>query len=232
MLGDRDVVALIPARGGSKGLPRKNLAPLAGRELIAWTIEAARDSSVVDRVVVSTDSPELADASAARGADVIARPADLARDDSSAAEVIAHALASAPEGILVYLQPTSPLRTAAHVDAGVRLLDEDGVRAVVSVAPDRHPPAWSLVIDDETGLLRTPTGVPIPRRRQDAGPTYSLNGALYCARREDWLPDGDIFSLPLTPYIMDAESSVDVDDAMDLAYAEFLMARRLQRDSR
>ena len=132
------VLAVIPARAGSKGIPRKNLAPLGGRPLIAWTIAAALAAKSVGRVIVSTDSPEIADAARALGAEVpFLRPAELATDESESLPVLVHAAATAdPDGQAAggaLLQPTSPLRTADDIDAAAALAGED-VDAVVSVA--------------------------------------------------------------------------------------------------
>src|SRR5919206_1460637 len=131
---DVRVLGLIPARGGSKGIPGKNLAPVCERPLIAWTIGAACSASRLDRVVVSTDSDEIAAIARELGADVLARPAELARDETPMRDVLLHALdeLGRPE-ILVLLQPTSPLRRAEHVDAAVALLRATGADCVVSV---------------------------------------------------------------------------------------------------
>jgi CMP-N,N'-diacetyllegionaminic acid synthase len=120
-----EVVGLIPAREGSKGIPRKNLAPLAGKPLLAWTIEAAQESTTVTRTVVSTDWEEAAELARQVGAEVLGRPPDLAADETPMLDVVRHALAELGGcDALVLLQPTSPLRRAEHVDAAVRLLLE------------------------------------------------------------------------------------------------------------
>src|ERR671933_1940916 len=132
-MSDRDVriLGLIPARGGSKGIPGKNLAPLCGRPLLAWTVGAACAAGSLDRVVVSTDSDEIAAAARELGADVLERPAELARDDTPMRDVVLHALEELgrPE-VLALLQPTSPLRRAAHVDEAVALLRRSGADCV------------------------------------------------------------------------------------------------------
>src|ERR687888_2652879 len=141
-LGLVQVLALIPARGGSKGIPRKNLATLAGRPLLAWTIDAALGSRAVTRTVVSTEDDEIAEAARSLGAEVLTRPPELADDDTPMQPVIAHALGElgAPD-VLVLLQPTSPLRRAEHVDEAVELLVATGADSLLSVVegPPPHP---------------------------------------------------------------------------------------------
>src|SRR5437764_11026274 len=121
------MLALIPARGGSKGIPRKNLAPVAGKPLLVWTIEVARAAASVDRVVVSTDDAEIAETARSARAEVLERPVELAGDETPMAAVVRHAVEALAPEIVVLLQPTSPLRTARHVDEAVSLLDGDGV---------------------------------------------------------------------------------------------------------
>ena len=147
MFADRRVLALVPARGGSKGLPGKNVAPLRGRPLIAWTIAAA-GSALIDSVVVTTDDDAIAEAALAAGARVpFRRPAALAGDEARMSDVIGHALdtlalAGESYGWLLLLQPTSPLRTAAHVEAAFARLAASGGGAVVSVCEAEHNPQW------------------------------------------------------------------------------------------
>src|SRR5918911_4592310 len=163
---DVRVLGLIPARGGSKGIPGKNLAPLCGRPLVAWTIGAACAARSLDRVVVSTDSEEIAATARELGADVLERPAELARDGTPMRDVLLHALEELgrPE-VLVLLQPTSPLRRAEHVDGAVALLRETGADSVVSVAevPHRYRPGPLMELED--GRL-VPLG-PTPATRQE-----------------------------------------------------------------
>jgi CMP-N,N'-diacetyllegionaminic acid synthase len=217
-----DVVGLIPARGGSKAIPRKNLAPLGGKPLIAWTIEAARASKALTAVVVSTESDEVAEA--AVGAQILRRPAPLADDDAPMRSVIDHALAElgAP-GVLVLLQPTSPLRRSEHIDEAVRLLLDGDADCVVSVVevPHRFGPDSLMALDD--GRL-----VPIAEtatRRQEKRPVYARNGPAILAMRPDRI-SGDLYGGDCRPYLMRPEDSVDVDEQFDLELAEFLLERR------
>jgi len=219
------VVGLIPARGGSKGIPRKNLAPLGGKPLIAWTIEAALGSEHVARAVVSTDDPELADVARSLGVDVLDRPPELAGDETPMRDVVAHAGRElVPETALVLLQPTSPLRTSRHVDDVVELLLASGADAVVSVVevPHRYGTASLLRIDGEqlVRLDETPYA-----GRADKPVLYARNGPAILALRADRIGN-DLYAGDLRPYVMDAADSVDVDEPFDLELAEFLLSRK------
>lgn len=219
-----EVVALIPARGGSKGIPRKNLAPLGGKPLLQWSIDAARAAETVTRVVVSTDDDEIA--ATAEGAEVLRRPAELAGDDVPMLPVIRHALESFPCEVLVLLQPTSPLRRAEHVDDAVRLLQDTGADTVVSVVPvpHRYTPESLLALEGNR-LVRVSGSEPQTLRRQDKETLYARNGPAVLALRVEALGDslneGDV-----RPYLMEERDSVDIDTPFDLELAELLLARR------
>jgi CMP-N-acetylneuraminic acid synthetase len=219
------VVGLIPARGASKGIPRKNLAPLGGKPLIAWTIEAGLGSEQLARAVVSTDDPEVADAARAHGAEVLDRPAELAADETPMRDVVAHALSElVPETALVLLQPTSPLRTSRHVDEAVERLFTSGADGVVSVVevPHHYGTASLMRLDGErlVRLDETPYA-----GRADKPVLYARNGPAILALRADRIGD-DLYAGDLRPYVMDAADSVDVDEPFDLELAEFLLSRR------
>jgi CMP-N-acetylneuraminic acid synthetase len=220
-----EVVALVPARGGSKGIPRKNLAPLGGRPLLAWTIDAARDSSAVTRTVVSTDDDEIATVARDLGADVLARPPELARDETPMADVIAAALAElGPLDALVLLQPTSPLRRAEHVDAAVRRLRESGAECVVSVVevPHRYRPGSLMALDGDR-LVRLADDHAATRQEKPA--VYARNGPAVLVLRGDWVGP-DLYAGDCRAYVMEPRDSIDVDDPFDLELAELLLAAR------
>ena len=219
------VVGLIPARGGSQGIPRKNLAPLGGKPLLAWTIEAALGSERVSRTVVSTDDPEVADIARALGAEVLDRPPDLAGDGTPMSEVVAHAQRElAPETALVLLQPTSPLRTSRHVDEAVERLLGSGADGVVSVVevPHRYGSSSLMRLDGDR-LVRVDETV--YAGRADKPVLYARNGPAILALAAGRIGD-DLYAGDLRPYVMDAEDSVDVDEPFDLELAEFLLSRR------
>jgi CMP-N-acetylneuraminic acid synthetase len=217
-----DIVALIPARGGSKAIPRKNLAMVAGRPLLAWTLDAALASRLVTRTVVSTDSDEIA--AAVGGADVLRRPPELAADGTPMQAVLDHALSQFGCDVLVLLQPTSPLRRAEHVDAAVGLLVDTGADGVVSVVevPHAFRPSSLMRLDD--GRL-VPLDPDSPLVRQQKAPLYARNGpAVLALRPGTRLYDGDWRAYP-----MDARDSLDVDTPFDLEVADLLLSGRSAR---
>ena len=211
-----DVLGLIPARGGSKGIPRKNLAPLGGRPLLAWTVDAARGSGELTRVVVSTDDDEIA---AVAGVEVLRRPPELAADDTPMLEVVRHAVSELGPDVVALLQPTSPFRRAEHVDACVRLLLESGADAVVSVVevPHRFRPDSLMDVVDGRVVARGTA-----RTRQEKERVYARNGPAVLARRADRLGD-DLYGGDVRPFVMSARDSLDVDDPDDLELAERLL---------
>jgi CMP-N,N'-diacetyllegionaminic acid synthase len=218
------IVGLVPARGGSKGLPRKNLAPLAGRPLLAWTLDAALASETLDRVVVSTDSEEIATLAQVTGVDVLGRPPELARDETPMLDVVRHALAElgAPD-VLVLLQPTSPLRRAEHIDAAVRLLIETAADKVVSVVevPHLFRPTSLMAVRDGR-LVPLPSAGDRHVRRQDKPVVYARNGPAVLALRADRLGD-DLYGGDCRPYLMELRDSIDIDGPFELELAEALL---------
>jgi len=219
------VVGLIPARGASKGIPRKNLASLGGKPLIAWTIAAALASETVDRTVVTTEDAEIAEVSRGLGAELLGRPPELAGDEIPMSEVVKHAVRElAPETALVLLQPTSPLRTSRHVDDAVGLLLASGADAVVSVVEVPHQYGATSLMRLEGELLVRLDETPYATRA-DKPVLYARNGPAILALRADRIGD-DLYAGDLRPYVMDAADSVDVDEPFDLELAEFLLSRR------
>jgi CMP-N,N'-diacetyllegionaminic acid synthase len=222
-----DLTALIPARGGSTGIPRKNLAPVAGRPLLAWTVDAALASRCVTRTVVSTDSAEIAELARALGADVLDRPAELAQDDTPMQAVIDHARQELPGDWFALLQPTSPLRRAEHVDQAFDLLVASGADVVVSVVEVPHALRPSSLMRLEDSRL-VPLDPDEPLLRQQKAPLYARNGpAVLVFRREATLYDGDV-----RPYVMDPCDSLDVDTPFDLELADLLVSSRAGRSAR
>ena len=218
------VVALIPARGGSKGIPRKNLAPLAGKPLLHWAIDAALSADTVTRLVVSTDDDEIA--AAAGDAELLRRPTELAGDDTPMLDVIRHALEHIePCDVLVLLQPTSPLRRPEQVDEAVRLLLESGADTVVSVVevPHRYEPSSLMELHDGRLVARSE-----PTTRQAKDQLYARNGPAILAVRPSGLGDG-LYCGNVVGYVMDQRDSLDIDTPHDLELAEQLL--RSHRDA-
>jgi len=223
------VLGIIPARGGSKGIPKKNIRPLLGKPLIAWTIEQALKSKYLDRVIVSTDDPAIAKISRKHGADVpFMRPRKLSTDKASSIDAVFHALnsISGRYDYVVLLQPTSPLRTAGDIDACVKLCAVKRIDACVSVAESDKNPHWMYSLDKKGRmhrLIRTEKQID---RRQDLPEVYALNGAIYVAQ-VGWLLNNKTFVTDEThAYIMPKERSIDIDDEMDFNLAEFLLQRK------
>jgi N-acylneuraminate cytidylyltransferase/CMP-N,N'-diacetyllegionaminic acid synthase len=223
------VLGVIPARGGSKGIPKKNLAALAGRPMIAWTIEAALRSRCLTRVIVSTDDQEIADISQRLGAEVpFLRPAELARDETPGIDPVLHLITWLeteadyhPEYVML-LQPTSPLRTTEDIDGAFRLATEHHCDSVISVSEADTHPYWMKRINDR-GELEDFSPVPGKySQRQDLPPAYKLNGAIYLVRTSRMLSDKTFYGHKTLPYIMPAERSLDVDSLWDLHVANLV----------
>ncbi len=216
--------ALIPARGGSKGIPRKNIKLIAGKPLIVWTIEAALRSSLLDAVVVSTDDPEIAEVARRAGAQVpFMRPSELAQDKTPGLDPVLHALDQLPQyDSVLLLQPTSPLRTTEDIDACLRLAMQHTAPSVVSVTEADTHPYWTYRLSEYQTLVRMVDAAPIARR-QDLPQVYALNGALYFADA-DWLRRNNSFTGTETlAYVMPRERSVDLDMPLDWKFAELLL---------
>lgn len=226
MIGSRRVLALITARGGSKGLPGKNIRPLAGKPMLAWTIEAALAAQAPDRVVLSSDDEDIMAVARAHGCEVpFVRPAALASDTCGSLDVALHALDSLDGGFdtLVLLQPTSPLRLAGDIDQACRVFERSGAPSCASVCAAHPAPQWIFSTGADGRLqpvLDMPGGAV---RRQDLPDYWALNGAIYIAD-VDWLRHEKRFVSPQTvPYVMPKQRSVDIDDLVDFQLAEVLL---------
>lgn len=229
MIGSRKVLALIPARGGSKGIPGKNIIPLAGKPLLGWTIEAALACAGIDEIVLSTDDEAIANIGRSLGASVpFMRSASLASDEASTMDAVLDALDRLPGfDVIVLLQPTSPLRTAADIDSCLALLD--AAPACVSVRPASDHPYLTFRVDDQCRLAPfapAPDGQSL--RRQDLPDAWCMNGAVYCAEIA-WLREQRSFiSAQTVIYAMPAERSIDIDTPADLRAAEDVLVPLLK----
>lgn len=228
-----EILGLIPARGGSKGIPQKNLASLYGRPLLAYTCEAALASRRLTRVVLNTDDPTIADAGRTMGVEVpYLRPSELGRDETPVIDVVLHALAwfkesegYRPEAV-VLLQPTSPLRRVEHIDAAIDILLDTGADSVVSVVqvPHQFHPV-SLMKMEDGRLLQLQSGY-LPARRQDKPRLYARNGpAVLAVTTSVLLEQHSLYGEDCRPLAMGLAESVDVDGPADLLFAEFLLGR-------
>ena len=232
-----EVLGIIPARGGSKGIPGKNLRPLCGRPLIDYTFEAARGCDRLTRTILTTDSPAIAEAARAAAIEVpFLRPDELARDDTPTLPVIRHALdwLATNDGympdIVVLLQPTAPLRTACQIEEAVDLLTRSEADAVVSVTPvpAHHSPHWQFVIRD--GEMRLFTGEPwselIPAR-QLLPRTYSRDGSIYAFWRRTLEQTGSVYGRRTVPYVIPEQECINIDSMEDWILAESRMSKRM-----
>lgn len=223
MIGKKRILGVIPARGGSKGLARKNVLDLNGKPMIAWSIEAAGQSQYLDRCIVSTDDPEIAEVAKACNGDVpFIRPDEHARDESTTLDVALHAVRKlSGYDLVVILQPTSPLRTSDDIDKTIETLVALQAKSAASVCEPAKSPYWSYLTDDR-GRLKTLLDPELAcKRRQDLPRAYVLNGAVYAACI-DWLKEKQRFVTDETAaYIMPAERSLDVDTAFDLKLVAF-----------
>ena len=228
-----DVLGLVPARGGSKGVPGKNTRLLAGRPLLEYAARAARESGVLHRVVLSTDSEEIAECGRRLGLEVpFMRPAALARDDTPMLPVVEHALDELRRqgwepATVVLLQPTSPLRTPAHIRAAVEQLHRSGADSVVSVVAVPQHLSPDYVMRLEEGRLRPflPDGARVARR-QDARPAYVRDGTVYAFRTTTLQRFGNMYGNDCRPLLLDAAESLSIDTAADWAAAERALAGR------
>lgn len=219
------ILGLIPARGGSKGIPRKNVLPIAGKPLIAWTIEAALAAASLDRIVVTTDDAEIADVAVSHGADVpFMRPAELGRDETPGIDPILHAIdILSGYDKVVLLQPTSPLRTVDDIEAAVAMAGSGSM--VVSVTESYHA-GWIYPMDAD-GRLDVDISLERPAaRRQDMARRYMLNGAIYVASCANLRERRGFLQTGTLGYSMPADRSVDIDGPLDWRLAELLLADR------
>lgn len=223
---------IIPARGGSKGIPKKNIVELAGRPLIDYTIQAALKVAPIDHIILSTDSEEIVTVAERCGLPVAyRRPAALATDTAGSREVILDAMDWADnQGIgydaIVLLQPTSPLRVAEDILGSMSMFTPD-IDMVVSVAEARCNPYYNCFETDETGYLKISKGDGQYTRRQDVPPVYEYNGAVYVINPQS-IRKMTLGSFPRrVPYVMPAERSVDIDAPVDLLVAEHLLGKQL-----
>jgi pseudaminic acid cytidylyltransferase len=228
MTNERKVLAIIPARGGSKRLPRKNILPICGKPLIAWTIEAAIKSNIFDQVIVNTDDNEISTVAKKFGAQVpFIRPAVLAKDTSTSIDVIIHTLEwfKAKEiyfSDVVMLQPTSPLRDYKDIVQAWQLYIDSRAESVVSVCEVEHPIQWTYHIED--GGVMSKLFDDDNKRSQDYEKLYRLNGAIYIGNTKLVLEYEKITTDKTRGYLMTVEKSVDIDNTHDFRYAKFLMS--------
>jgi CMP-N-acetylneuraminic acid synthetase len=226
------VLGVVPARGGSKGVPNKNLRSLAGRPLLAYTAEAARASRRLTRTIVSTDDPAIAECASTLGLEVpFMRPPMLADDEAPMLPVLQHAAGELAErgfaaDVIVLLQPTSPLRRAEHIDMAVELLESSGADSVVSVTevPHQFNPVSVLRLGDAARLSPFLDG-PMITRRQDKPRVFARNGPAVLAVRAAVVGAGSLYGADTRALVMPARESLDIDTLDDFEMIELLMLK-------
>ncbi|MFC2034063.1 cytidylyltransferase domain-containing protein [Chloroflexota bacterium] len=225
------IVAIIPARGGSKGIARKNIRLLHGKPLIYYAIKEALSSKYIQRTLVSTEDREIAEITSGFGAEVISRPMELAQDDTLSLHVYQQVIKHLEQAenfspdIVVALQPTSPLRKAKDIDEAIEKFLGAGCDSVVSVCEVEHPPHWMYTLEEDRMKTVIEGGERITRR-QDAPQVYRLNGAVYVLSRNVIMEQNMVLGGDMRAYIMPSKRSVDLDTELDFKFVELLMKEK------
>lgn len=228
MILNKKILALIPARGGSKRLPKKNVLPLAGKPLVLWTIDAAIESRYIDRVILSTDDEKILSVVNRKEIEIPElRPSYLSDDNATSLDVMLHILNKyrRDEDILVLLQPTSPLRNYKHIDEALELFVKQNAEAVISVTECEQSPLWSNTLPKDgnmDGFIK-PEAI---QRAQDLQQYYRLNGAIYIFDIDKMLLNQKvIYNNKTFAYKMNAKESIDIDNEFDFNLAEYIVGK-------
>lgn len=226
------MVAIIPARGGSKGLPGKNIMPLSGKPLIGYTIEAAQQSNLITDIILSTDDREIAEIAASFGADVpFLRPDHLAGDNCSAIDAYIYTIDKLNTEFgysisdFIVLQPTSPLRSSYDITEAVNLFKTKDADSVISVQKAVHPPVWAKKIRSDGVLVNYFKSDMYNKNRQEIEKAYMPNGAIFIFKYEMLKSEYGYYYEKTYPFVMPAERSIDIDTQLDFDIAEFLLKR-------
>ena len=235
MYKGKNILGLIPARGGSKGLPRKNIKPLLGKPLIAWTIEQALESKYIDRLIVSTDDIEIAEISKKYGAEVpFIRPKKLAEDNAKGIYVVLHVInwlkvndKQKQYDLMILLQPTSPLRTKEDINEAIEYLFLKEAKAIVSVCEVDHHPFWANTLPEDGCMKDFIRKEIINKNRQELPVYYRLNGAIYLAYCNYIKQCKGFIGKETFAYKMPKERSIDIDDKIDFKLAKILIKNNI-----
>ncbi|MBC2400055.1 cytidylyltransferase domain-containing protein [Clostridium tetanomorphum] len=231
MTNNKRILAIIPARGGSKGIPRKNIKDLNGKPLIAYTIEEGIKSKYIDKLIVSTEDKEIADISKNYGAEVpYLRPEEISKDETPGIHPIIHGIEYFDKhnnnfDYVICLQCTSPFRSAYQIDEAIEKLIEKDADSIVSVCESEVSPYWmkKIINGKVTDFLEEST---FYARRQDTPKVYRLNGAIYIAKKHILMNYKSWYTENTIPYIMDEKTSLDIDNIMDFKFAQFLIKEK------
>lgn len=227
----KKILAVIPARGGSKGLPKKNIVELEGKPLVAWSIEAAVSSKLITKTVVSSDSDEILDISKRYGADTIKRPPRLSTDSAKSESALLHVIKELKKSgeefdYIVLLQPTSPLRGANDIDAAFEKFFQSDATALISVYETDNK-ILKAFKENDNGYIEGISNNRYPfARRQDLPKTYMSNGAIYIIKTSEFIRSKKLFSKKSVPFEMDEDKSLDIDTADDLNKAKKYLSEK------
>ncbi|NQY21381.1 MAG: acylneuraminate cytidylyltransferase family protein [Campylobacteraceae bacterium] len=225
MYKNKTFLVIVPARGGSKRLPRKNVLPLNGKALISYSIEAGLNSKYVDKTIVTSDDKEILDISLSCGSNIIKRPDYLASDTASSFDAILHTIENIESyDYIILLQATSPLRTAKHLDEAIVLLEEKNADAIVSVCEMDHSPLWSNTLNENSSMEDFLKEEVLNKRSQDLETYFRLNGAIYICKTTKLLEEKSFFlKKNIYAYKMQRKYSIDIDEELDFKIAELLL---------
>jgi len=223
-----NIIAIIPARGGSKGVPRKNIKLVGGKPLIFYSISEAKKSKYISRIIVSTEDVQIAKISKSFGAEVVKRPKNLSRDNSPTVLAIKHVIDFLEKkekydvDVVVLLQPTSPFRTSKDIDSCIKKFKKENFDSIVSISEPAESPYWmySLKKDQLIPLLKINKK---HHRRQDLSKIYQLNGAVYVTSRNRIMKKNTILGDKMGGYVMPVERSLDIDNKFEFKIANLLM---------
>jgi len=229
VLNGKTFLAIIPARGGSKRLPHKNILELAGKPLIFWSIDSGLKSKYIDKVVVSSDDNEILSISKKYGAEIIKRPDYLANDTAKTFDAIKHTIENIQKyDYIVLLQPTSPLRNESHIDEAIELLELKKTDAIVSVCEMEHSPLWSNTLPQDDNMNSFLKDEVLNKRSQDLEKYYRINGAIYICKTEKLLSEESFFLKDnIFAYKMDRLDSIDIDEEIDFIIAKSIKERNI-----
>ena len=218
------ILAIIPARGCSKGVPRKNIRDLAGKPLIAWTIEEAKKSRYIDRLILSSEDDEIIEVAKQYGCEVpFKRPLELAQDDTPGIEPVLHAIEQCPGyDYVVLLQPTSPLRTVEDIDGCIEKLLNSDADFCVSVTEPEKSPYWMYTLEEER-MVPLLSQEELVTRRQDLPKVYALNGAVYIGKVTELIESKSFLAITTIAYEMTKEHSIDIDTQIDFTLCELIL---------
>jgi len=225
MINNKKILAVITARAGSKRLPNKNILNLAGKPLIAWTIDTAKKTKYIDKLIVSTDSKDIAEISKIYGAEIpFLRPKELANDKADSISVLKHSIEffNKEYDYILLLQPTSPLRTTIDINKAIEMLNKE-TKAVVSVCETEHSPLWSNTLPKDLSMANFIRPEIKNKRTQDLPKYYRLNGAIYISEIDYFYQNNGFIGNKTRAYIMSQQNSVDIDTELDFMFCEVLI---------